>query len=135
MHRVTIRKRLWQGFIALAFLSLFVVLIRPICDVHKLSSGISHSGPIAVTEHDAGEAAHHSDETGPCCASVDDGSLLVSAVSIPTSANDNDAFALPVVAVLLSAWLAVGVRHAAAGPPPAPPPALPYHARSARILV
>jgi len=149
MHRVTSRKRLWHGFIALAFLALFVVLIRPICDVYKLSSGIFRSGPITVTGHDAGESAHHSavtehgggesthhsDETGPCCASVDDGSLLVSAVSVPTTANDNDPFALPIVAVLLLAWPAVGVRQAAAGPPQVPLPFLPYHARSARILV
>jgi hypothetical protein len=131
LHSLTDRKAGRRAFVALTLLALSLVLARPICDAYEQPSAASQSAPLAAVEHDAGESAHHSNESGPCCASVDEAVLAASAILVPTSAKS-----LGLIPMALSArWPLVLSRRAAVDPPQPPPRSLPYHARSARILV
>jgi len=120
-----------RAFVALALVALSLVLAQPICDAYEQPSAASQSAPLAAVEHDAGEPAHHSNETGPCCVSVDEAVLVASAIPVPTAAKS-----LGLIPTAPSArWPLVVSRLAAVDPPQPPPRSLPYHARSARILV
>jgi hypothetical protein len=130
-HPLTDRKAGRRAFVALALLALSIVLARPICDAYEQPSAASQSAPLAVAQHDAGESAHHSDESGPCCASVDEAALVASAIPVPTT--DQSPLLIPTAPLALRP--SVVSRRAALHPPQPPPRTLSFHARSARILV
>lgn len=110
----------------LGLLAVLAILVRPVCSAFEPSheeSGekISH---VSATEH----ASH----TGPCCASLGEGSPPPPGKTVMSAAYSE---------AELLAWLAPpGIRpFRAAGKLEVhvfpPPRSLPYHARSARILV
>jgi hypothetical protein len=120
-----------RAFVALALVALSLVLAQPICDAYERPSAASQSAPLAAVEHDAGEPARHSNETGPCCASVDEAVPVASAIPLPSAAKA----ALLIPTVPSARWPLVAGRRAAVDPPQPPPRSLSYHARSARILI
>lgn len=109
----------------LGLLAVLAILVRPVCSAFEPSHGesgeeIPHA---SVTEHP--------DRTGPCCASLGDGSPPPPGKTVASAAN---------LEAELLAWRAPpGMRPFRAArqlevhvfPPPR---SLPYHARSARIL-
>jgi hypothetical protein len=110
----------------LGLLAVLAILIRPLCIALEPLHGesgeqISHA---SVSEHQDG--------SGPCCASLEDGSALPPGMTVRSAGNPE---------AELLAWRAPpGIRPFRAArqleihlfPPPR---SLPYHARSARILV
>lgn len=131
IHPLTDRKAGRRVFVALALMALSFVLARPICDAYERPSAASQSAPLAAVEHDVEKSAPHSDESGPCCASVGEAALVASAIPVPTAAK------APLLIPTAPSALRPSVvgRRAAADPPQPPPRSLSYHARSARILV
>jgi hypothetical protein len=124
-------KAVRRGFVALALVALSLVLARPVCDAYEWLSAISQATPIAAIEHAAGESVPHSEKSSLCCVSVDDGALVASAIPVPTA---------PKASFLISAvqptlWPLAVAHRAAVDPPETSRRSLPYHARSARILV
>jgi len=108
------------------------LLLRPLCDVWAASD--VHVETVVVAQSAAGEHTHGVDshEGAPCCASVDDGAL----------AKPSEAGALLIGTHPQSTSAALGWAPAIYGgvsvpairtPSGAPPPALSYYARSARI--
>jgi len=111
------------GAVALALLALLFVLARPICAAQDLRPALPHAAA-AVHMHDSPQGSDHSD---PCCDAME--ALVIAtppAVAVPTVAT---ALAVPAFARLP---LRIALAHSIFGTPPPPP--LPYHARSARIL-
>ena len=126
------RKYARRGFTVIALLALSLVMARPICDVYRLQVSPSQSGPVAVMDHSHGEALHHEDSE-PCCASIDDGTLTVLAATATPEATSLPP--LPTATTSLLNWRATARSLAAANPPDRPPDSQPYYARSARILI
>jgi len=118
--------------VVLALLALSLVLARPICDVYQLQGSSSHSGTSVAANHAHGEASHHEDSE-PCCASIEDGTLVVPA-AVATPAVKSPA-SLLVATASLPGWLDATPFPAEAIPPHRPPDSQPYYARSARILI
>lgn len=116
----------WRGFAVLVLLALSAILLRPVCD--------------ALESHPAGSAfgleqaatGHHEPESTPCCASIEGGSLVASA-STPPEGKRSSALALgPALTIRVTI---PPTLHADVARPQPPPRGLPYHARTARILV
>ena len=110
--------------VVLAFLALLLVLVRPVCAAHEpvqAASGAVHASSV-----------DHSDDPEPCCAAFDDGSPIPAVKALFAGAEPaGDAIAPTVTARLrLDA-----PSHVAVDPPQRPPRSLPYHARSARLLI
>lgn len=101
-------------FVVFALFALFVVLARPVCDVH------------------ADEAAQH-EHSGSCCVYMHDGMLAVPAAALTTTV-EPPAAAVP-MAASLPAWRVASFALAAPRPPDRVPVVKPYYARSARILI
>ena len=121
-----------RGFVVFALLALSLVLARPICDVYLLQGSPSQSGPVAPADHALGETSHHEDSE-PCCASVEDGTLAVPATAVtPTGKSPAP---LLMAAASLPGWRTAARSPGAAIPPDRPPTSQPYYARSARILI
>jgi len=119
-----------RGFVVLALVALFVVLARPLCDAYHWH-GAPQSGPAIAAVHAIGEAPQHG-HSELCCASMQDGTLVVPATAV-TAAFESPAAAVP-AAVFLP-----GRRASFSLTAPLPldraPPLRRYYARSARILI
>ena len=109
---------------ALAFLALLFILVRPVCEAHE---------PVQpATGEVYASTADHSEDPEPCCASLDDGSPVPAVKSVPTGAKPaGEAVAPPATA----RQRLDPPSHVAVNPPQRPPRSLPYHARSARLLI
>ena len=128
----TARQRRW--WVALAIFALAFLSLRPACDLwlsHWSKHEIAHFG-VAHAAGAHGHAPANAPDGLPCCATVDQGTLVKSFNAIAWRSWLNDvAPAAPVartvlrVAVLLSLSLTTSVI---------PPGNLPFYARSARIL-
>lgn len=121
-----------RGLVVFALLALSLVLARPICDAHWLLGSRSHSGPFAAADH-AQDGASHNEDAGPCCASIEDGTLAVPATTV-IPAVKSPAPAL-VATASLTGWREAAPSLAAAIVPGRPPDPQSYYARSARILI
>ena len=120
-----------RGFVVLALVALFVVLARPLCDAYHWQ-GLPQSGPALAAVHAIGEAPPHG-HSELCCASMQDGTLVVPANAV-TAAFKSPAAAVP-AAVFLPGWRAASFSLTAPLPPDRAPPLRRYYARSARILI
>jgi hypothetical protein len=131
LHSLTSGKTVRRSFVAVALAALSLMLARPICDAYEQPSAAPRSMALAAVEHAAGESVPHSNESGPCCTSVDEATLTASKIPVPAAAKA----ILSIPTGPSARWPSV-VSHRAAVDPPGPTPrSLPYHARSARILV
>lgn len=120
-----------RGYAALAFLALSLVVVAPVCSAFEDAAGIGRL-PDAVLASSA-EPASHSGDPGACCASADGACIPVAESAVSDPAYKSPAPALP--AAFVPPEATVIARRSPAVPPPEPPRVLPYHVRSARILV
>jgi hypothetical protein len=108
----------WQrGFAVLAFLALSFLLVHPVCN--------------AAQDSDKDPSAHH--ESRPCCVSLADASLIPGAGPVAPPGKGS-AEPLPQAKASLKSAIAAPWR-SAEHRSLRPPRSLPYHARTARILV
>jgi len=116
----------WRAFAVLVLLALSVILLRPMCDVLE-----SHlTGSASNIEHIS--TGHHESDATPCCASIEDASLVASAGSATEEKRSPGLAIDPGMAVRATIPLTLQVDVARPQPPLQN---LPYHARTARILV
>ena len=120
-----------RGFVVFALLALFLVMARPICDVYELQGSPSESGLVAA-DHAHGEASHHEDSK-PCCASVEDGTLTVPSTTMSSAVKSSPS--IPALTASLPQGRAAARLLSELIPPDRPPDPQPYYARSARILI
>lgn len=120
-----------RGFVVLALLALSLVIARPICDAYAAGAGTAAPAQMLASDH-AGNAEPHEDESAPCCSSLEDGALAASAAAFPAAEKPGSFAFLPPSP--LEAWPATA-RRLAPVPPDRPPLSLPYHARTARLLI
>lgn len=130
--RYWFKRRARHGFALLALLALSLVIARPICDAYSASGGTAQPVQVEASDH-SGHDHSRDGEPGPCCSSIDDASLLSSAVTVPAAAQPS-AFVL-VAAGSLQPWSAVADRRIALEPPDRPPLSRSYQARTARLLI
>ena len=111
----------------LALSAVLFLLLRPLCDVQ--AAGAAHDGPGA---HTHATADSHTHEPEPCCAELDDRSLVgLSATAVAPGFGDGQpALAAP---VLVAADNAVASASATRHPPGFVPISLSFYERSARI--
>lgn len=117
---------------SLAVLALFLLLMRPLCDVWAAGHGHAEAGKVAQSTAWQDDHGIDSHDDGPCCASVEDGALAklseAGAMAIGTHGE---------AAILAAAWISAAYGGtslpAARKPSGAPPRVLAYYARSARI--
>ena len=120
-----------RGVAVFAFLALFMVLARPICDAYLPHGGPAQSGSIAFAGHASGEPSRQADSR-LFCASAEDGRLVQPAAALTPVKSPAP---LPVATASLPGWRTAALARAAAIPPDRPPVTRRYHARSARILI
>jgi hypothetical protein len=107
----------------LALVALGVVLLRPLCDALEPIQAAAAAPSSIQQDHDApGE---------PCCASIGEGSMAPSSSAI-AFLFDGPQEALPALVPLFAPRVAL--PRASLDPPRRPPRAVPFHARTARIL-
>lgn len=121
----------WRGFAMLAFVSLAIVLARPVCEAFGVAQAMPGIAASAVAEHAHGDAAHPSQGRDSCC----DVARGIALMSVASAASDGQAGGAVPVAPTGTAFLPVppGYRAAVRVAEQRPRP-LPYHARTARIL-
>jgi hypothetical protein len=117
-----------------AFFALFLLLLQPVCTAFERCIGAPNVAS-AATAHDAGyadDASPGSYDGTPCCPEMRAEAM---ASASPVAADKN----FPAAGLMVALPLALAARpeltprsHPAWNTPPPPP--LPYHARSARIL-
>jgi hypothetical protein len=111
------------GAVALALLAMLFVLARPVCAAQGFGPDLPYTSAVAHAEGTP-QHPHHSD---PCCEALD-----ASVIATPsTLAAPAAAAALPVSA-FVRMLPRISLAYSVFVTPPPPP--LPYHARSARIL-
>lgn len=118
-----------DAFVFLALSALLLVLARPVCDVLEWHDA-EESGPSGLASYVADESGHHEGHTDPCCDSIEDGNLAVSASAAPPVERP----AIPAAIVAPARPVAVHT-HVAWLPPDTPPISRPYHVRTARLLI
>ena len=119
-----------DAFVFLALSALLLVLARPVCDVLEWH-GAQDAGPSGLASYVADESGHHEGHTDPCCDSIEDGNLAVSASAAPPVERP----AIPAAAIVAPARPVAVLTHVAWLPPDTPPISRPYHVRSARLLI
>jgi hypothetical protein len=120
-----------RGVAVFAFLALFVVMARPICDAYLPHGSPAQSGTIAFAGHASTETSGQADSR-LFCASVEDGRLVQPAAALTPVKSPAP---LPVAMASLPGSRTAALARAAAIPPDRPPVTHRYHARSARILI
>ena len=131
IQSVVTRRLTRRGVAVFAFLALFMVLARPICDAYLPHGGPAQSGTTAFTGHASNEPSRHADSRLRC-ASVEDGRLVEPAAALTPVKSPAP---LPVAKASLPGSRTAALARAAAIPPDRPPVTHRYHARSARILI
>ena len=119
------------AFVALAFLALFVVLARPVCDVSHAHGATWHDQTLGVLNYLGAEAPSH-DDSDPCCSSVDEASLVGEVMAF---APDIKSPSVVPFAHYSSESHVSRTSLRTPVPPDRPPVTRPYYARSARILI
>ena len=119
---------LWRRpeFVILPLLVLAILLLRPVCDVLEMTVPGPVSGAATALTAD-----HHSPESVPCCASIEGGSQIQLASG---ASGGKSFFVVSEVEATVRVPLALA-WYVAVDPAQPPPRSLPYHARTARILV
>lgn len=119
--------RIWRRLTAVAFTALAILALRPVCEAAEPVGLAAAGGAMQVY---AGQQDHQGGAE-LCCASIDEAPTLSPASSAPQPAE------LPPVApprLTWQQWALSGHWRASVGSAP-PRRSLPYHARSARLLL
>lgn len=109
---------------ALAFLALLFILVRPVCEAHEPMQSAKGEVYASTVDHPA--------DPELCCASLDDGSPVPAVKSVLTGAKPAGETVAPPA---MARRRLDPPSHVAVYPPLRPPRSLPYHARSARLLI
>ena len=127
---IRFRGRVTWLFAACALVAVSVLLVRPLCEFLELRGASPHAGStLAIQPTDP---ASHERDALPCCASVDDASLVVPTLSVMA---ETKSLSTIKPADLPLAWRLAPRSFQAAIAPDLPPISRPYHSRTARILV
>lgn len=118
--------------LALAVVALSLQTLRPICDVHFVTSDNEFNALFMAHAVGGAHAAYGSDRSSECCSSIEEGGAFVPLALMPAPGGSGALLVLSTTFFLLagSGFLPVGPLRFAG----TPPEVRRYHARSARIL-